>query len=130
MGYTKLSFADFVPTPDGAGYVPINGFPSTLKLPQHASALYDYLRSQKELVEPVSASELYRDIFQVDYKRKESTRKGSTVVFTFGEAYQRTKRGKRERSIAHIYSLTVAKSCYRLLIESQTLRFTQMVLHT
>ena len=65
MGYTELSFADFVPTPDGAGYVPINGFPSTLKLPQHASALYDYLHSQKELVEPVSASELYRDIFSI-----------------------------------------------------------------
>ena len=126
MGYTKLSFADFVPTPDGAGYVPISGFPSTLKLPQHASALYDYLRSQKELVEPVSASELYRDIFSSGLQEKGVYEKGKYS----GIYIRRTKRGKRERSIAHIYSLTVAKSCYRLLIESQTQRFIQMVSHT
>lgn len=104
MGYTELSFADFVPTPDGAGYVPINGFPSTLKLPQHASALYDYLHSQKELVEPASASELYRDIFSSGLQEKGVYEKGKYSGIYIRRGLSKDEEGQtRKINSSHLF---------------------------
>lgn len=63
MGFSDLTFADFVPAPSGDSYVACSPYPASLKLPSHASELYEYLHKQKEQVEPVSARDMYLDIF-------------------------------------------------------------------
>ncbi len=69
IGYSDLTFADFVPAPFGDGYVACGPYPATLKLPMLQSCMSIFISRKSKW--SLLVQRMYLDIFATGLQDRE-----------------------------------------------------------